>query len=199
MLDFGSEQFWTARAYRSQEVGHVNRFAAGTALMFLLRLILAVKHFEVAVRIECERPVGAVERHKLISMSIAAQALPAYRLSAGEFVTDGLGIGSLLVVCKGVASATGYHPLRRDDIQSPAAQIKGVNAIVSQFAVTPMPTPMPIVMDQIVDVVSMRRWPLPKIVVKRGGNLGKLSFSNGSAGTTVDGLRQIDFADRASV
>src|SRR5437867_2682402 len=83
------------------------------------------------------------------TVRIATLALPG-----GPFVAEVeggyIGIGGFLVVAVVIPPPAAGHAHRTAHFQSPACQIQDVDAIVAELAITPMPMPVPVVVDEII-------------------------------------------------
>ena len=62
-------------------------------------------------------------------------------------IVCGNGVRRFLIVVKMVAAAVASDTLGEVDIHCPARDIKGMNAVVCEFATTIEPMPVPVVVD----------------------------------------------------
>ena len=90
-----------------------------------------------------------------------AQAFPGNRFTLGKIHRNHHGVGRFLVVVMTVATSAGGNTRGILNVQAPTGDIDAMDSIVAQFAVTPMPEPMPIVMEIIVAIRTAGRWSLP--------------------------------------
>src|SRR5690606_31860519 len=147
---------------------------------------------------EDERALLAVEDRALVSIAAAAQAFPDDRRLVLELEGDDVRVGSLLIVVEPEPAARGADSARVIDPESPAAEVDHMHAVVSDLARSPVPEPMPVVMDDVVLVRAARRGPLPEIEVEPVGDLGRLTLSDRLARVPVPRARVIDAADHAA-
>src|SRR5690606_12271434 len=100
----------------------------------------------------------------LYLLSVTAPAFPNQR-SVGVFNSNDLGVWGIPIVLKVVATTYGTHADGIICLEPPAGQIYFVGAVVERLACTPMPKPMPIVVDQSRFVGHPRCRALPQIVI----------------------------------
>src|SRR3954452_18825658 len=62
------------------------------------------------------------------------------------------GVWRLLIIVEMVAPASERHARRKIRAEPPAGDIERMNAIVAEFAVAPVPAPMPVVVHEIVNI-----------------------------------------------
>ena len=93
-------------------------------------------------------------------------AMPSDHLLVAKFESNRMRVGCLLIVPVCVPSADGRHPTRIRYTESPTTKIERVNAVVAQLTVSPVPTPMPVVVDNVIPKVPARRGALPEIVIQ---------------------------------
>ena len=65
--------------------------------------------------------------------------------------------------------------------QSPTGDVERVNAVVAEFAIAPMPEPMPVVMDEVVLVRAFRRGALPESIIKPLRHRRRFAAADGGA------------------
>ena len=106
-----------------------------------------------------------------LGLPAAAQAFPDDLLAALELEADDVRVGRFLIVVEAVAAAGGGDADREIDAQAPAAQVDHVDAVVAEFAVAPVPEPVPVVMQVVGVEGPARRRALPEIVVEPLGYL----------------------------
>src|SRR4029077_18994218 len=107
-----------------------------------------------------------------IRMLVATESLPGDLLAARELEIGDVGIGSLLIVAEAVAAPGRDNRGGELHIQPPPAQVQGVDAIITELAIPPVPDPVRVVMDAIVVIGLARGRPLPQLIVecrRRGG------------------------------
>ena len=85
--------------------------------------------------------------------------------------------------------------MRIVDLQSPAANIQAMRPVVSQFTVTPVPKPVPVVVNHVFTVSPSRRWSLPHIVIQMLGRCGINFLADGAANPIEKSATQIDLTN----
>src|SRR4051812_33704291 len=119
----------------------------------------------------------------------------------GSFIAEmkggGAGIGSFLVVLEMVAAAAKSNARGIINAEPPSGQVEGVDTVVSEFAVAPMPAPMPVVMHEVIDVRAFGSRPLPERVIEVGRNGHLFAVANRGARVVVPGAGIQDFPDHA--
>src|SRR6266545_3788348 len=125
---------------------------------------------------------------------MATMTLPDGRLAV-EFVSGHVNVRRFLVVLVLIAPAGAGHAARVLDAETPARDIQSVNAVVAQFAVAPVPAPMPMVVDEIIDIRPLRRGSLPEGVIKPGRHRQRFAASDGAPRVVVPATRERDPAD----
>ena len=159
------------RAHALHEVGKVLVFTTDTAhgVAFAAGLLaghfLALQVVEFVARAhDGKRAAFTVEGDGALRLGLAivtAALLPRDELVAVVERRDA-GVRRLLVVLEPVASAAEGDAARRVHAQSPARHIHGVDGVVAEFAVAPVPEPVPVVVDEVVLERLLRRGALPK-------------------------------------
>src|SRR5438128_147662 len=92
---------------------------------------------------------------------VTTAAVP-HRAFVAEIKRGAAGIGRFLVVLEMITATAEGDALRVFDAESPARCVEHMDAVVADFAVAPMPAPMPVVMDEVVDVRALVRRSLPE-------------------------------------
>src|SRR6185436_9125744 len=159
IFDVGIGTFVFAAADAGEEVGDVGGHAVSLAGIFGDFLVLLVVD-RVAVVPHDHRPLFAVEADAEGGAAGAvvgpAQPFPenglAVRLLVAKVVGDQMGIERLLVVVPAVFAAAGRDPRGVVDAEPPAGYVQGVDAVVAELAVPPVPFPVPFVMHDVVQV-----------------------------------------------
>src|SRR3954471_6281470 len=100
---------------------------------------------------------------------MATAAVP-HRSAIAEMESRDARIWCFLVVFEMIAAAAKGHASGIINPKPPARQIERVDPIVAKFAVAPMPAPMPIVMNEVVDVRTFRGRSLPERIIQIGRN-----------------------------
>ena len=136
-----------------------------------------------------------MEVDKVRAVGVAALTLPGDEFVAFKFEGGGLSVGGFLVVLDGVSAAGGGDVGGEVDAQSPAGDVEEVYAVVAQFAVVPVPEPVPVVVDSVVEQGSAGSGALPEIVVAGGGDFGGFSDADGRAFGGESGAGGLDFTD----
>src|SRR5690606_32272720 len=83
-----------------------------------------------------------------------------------KFEGEHLGIGGLCFILEEVTSTAERDPGGIIHTQCPPAQVDRVNAIVTCLSRSPVPAPVPVVMDKIVFVVPAGCRALPEIKIE---------------------------------
>src|SRR5262249_15478795 len=100
-----------------------------------------------------------------------------------------------LVVLEAIAPARGSDPQRQIDAKAPAAYVDHVDAVVAQFAIAPVPEPVPVV----VQVIGAERpaWSgaLPHVVIEPFGNLACFAAANRGPVVDVPSLGEVGAAN----
>src|SRR5579863_7598586 len=78
---------------------------------------------------------------------IATASFPGNGFAFRKLITGGLRVGCLPVVFEGIPAAGGYYLLREVHTQEPTATIDLMRPVVAGLARSPMPEPMPVVMN----------------------------------------------------
>ena len=170
---------------------------ATAARLCLNFLVVAVIDGVLTATTDNHRAVFAKEADKATAVAVTAESLPGDRLAIGELIADCLGIGCLLVVLEGVTTADGTDPCGIIHTESPAADIQRVDAVVTQFAITPMPEPVPVVVHTVTHVVGPWCWPLPEVVIQVGWHIGRGTGADRPSQAEIECARMIDLADHS--
>src|ERR1041385_3115443 len=118
------------------------------------------------------------------------RALEAARVAALAFPDDAFvaeierghaRVGRFLVVVVVKAVAAAGNAARRIHLQSPAGEVKTMDAVVPKFGGAPMPEPMPVVVQDVVLEWPFGGGPLPQGVIKPIRHRGELAVSDGGA------------------
>ena len=168
LLDVCVDTQRLAGTNRGDEIGQVLTIAQARALFLFDQFVTLIENPVIAVAVEVQRPLFAVERDEPTRMRIATQAVPGDRPLVFELKTDRLRIGRLLLIVEAIAAATGRDADRIVRTKAPPAQVECMDAIVAQFAVPPVPEPMPVVGDAAGHIRPSRGRALPQIVVEAG-------------------------------
>src|SRR5687768_1589897 len=80
------------------------------------------------------------------------------------------GVWSFLVVVEMVAAAFVGDAARMGYAEAPTGDVEGVDAVVAEFAVAPVPMPVPVVMNEVVLIRTLGSGTLPERIIERGGN-----------------------------
>ena len=136
---------------RFQEIGIVVPIAgfAGLALLELLAFDIVDRP---AVAAQCQSALLTIEDYigrLTVRHPNATQSLPGNRFSSLEIEGNDMGIGGLLVVLKTITAPGRSNVNGEIDAQSPAAQVEHVDTVVAQFAVAPVPEPVPVVVKVV--------------------------------------------------
>src|SRR5579863_7838875 len=154
-------------------------------LMFVVEdLIVAKAKVDEAptIPIDDKSPAGPFD-----GIVITAASFPGNGFPFRKFVARDLGVRSLPVVFEGVTAAGRYDLLREIHAQKPAAAIDLVCAVVAGFARSPMPEPMPIIVDEVVLVVAARSGSLPQLEVQRRRNGNLFAVTDGFPIVSIPG------------
>src|SRR6185295_18333532 len=73
-----------------------------------------------------------------------------------------------------------------------------MGAVIAGFTGSPVPEPMPVIMNEIIFIRSPRRRALPEIVIDCGRNRHFYTLSYGFSVVNIPGLAQVGFTDPAS-
>ena len=87
-------------------------------------------------------------------------------LAGAEIVSRLNGIRGFLVILEVVAASRATDLGRAIHAESPARQVEKVRAIVGQFTATPVPSPVPVVVNHVVSVRTFRGGSLPERVIE---------------------------------
>lgn len=147
----------------------------------------------VSASLDIERSVFAVEREVVFRFRgrpvVPASVLPSYRDRArgrGEIVGDSIGVRRFLIVidkphlrsCAGDALGIG-------EAESPAGDVEHVDAVVAEFAVSPMPKPMPVVVHVVGAEFLFGSRTLPQGPIEPSGHGSGHAFANGWAAVEI--------------
>ena len=159
------------------------------------KFVLLVHDAISPIGIEFHLSLATVEMHKPELLAVATRAFPDDFLATSKFVARGMCIGSLLVVDEAIATAAGSHAIWKIDLQSPTAQVESMHTVITQLTVTPLPEPVPVVVNAVIEIRHARCRPLPEIVIEICGNIGRFSFADGFSSVAVPASCKIDFAN----
>src|SRR5680860_1421492 len=101
---------------------------------------------------------------------ISAPGLPHQRNFAWIIHSDYLSIRGFPIVIKMVFSTYGTYPFGKVHSQSPSGNIHLMCTVIQGFACTPMPQPVPIIMDEAVFIRYVGRRALPKVIIQPIGH-----------------------------
>src|SRR5262249_55198676 len=122
---------------------------------------VVVGHDEIAfIPVETDPESDAFETARVTTV-----ALPGRRLVA-ELVGGHVDVRGFLVVLILVTAPGAGHQAWVIPPQPPPGDVEGVNAVVAQLPVAPVPAPVPVVMHQVVDIRPPRRRTLPQQIVQ---------------------------------
>src|SRR4051812_38563974 len=147
------------------------RAGFGFDVVFGSQFSFGIKNFVAAAAGDGEGAFVAVEGDEvmfLVCARVAGTAFPREANFAEIVLGDG-GVGCFLVVIEMITAAVAGHFCGVRDLESPSGDVQGVDAVVPEFAVAPMPAPMPIVMEEIIDVRALGGGALPKVIVEVRG------------------------------
>src|SRR5436305_15224864 len=105
------------------------------------------------------------------------------------------GVRRLLIVFVMIASAIASDAIRIINLQPPSRHVEKVDPVIADLAVAPMPAPMPLIMHQIVNKWTLRRRPLPHVVIKPVRHRCRLSYADRAACIVVPSPREPHVAD----
>src|SRR5262249_6271907 len=105
--------------------------------------------------------------------------------AAGEVERRHVSIEGLLIVVPAVFAAAGGDPRRKLHAEPPAGDVEGVNPVVAELAVPPVPFPVPFVVDDIVEVRPLGGRALPELPVEPGRNRRRLAVADFGAAVGV--------------
>ncbi len=182
-------------ADRRQEVLGVREVSVGVFRLLRDQIVALVVDGVGPFRAQVQSAPVAIEGDEAGAVAVVAQAGPGDGSLAFEFVADGVGVGSLLVVVEEIAAAAGGHLGRVVDAHSPTAQVKGVDAVVAQLSVAPVPVPVPVVVDQVVLVGNAGGRSLPELVVQVSGDGCRFAAAQRAPAAVVPGANHVDAAD----
>src|SRR5690606_7493630 len=154
-------------------------------------LVGVVEQFECAV-FAMERDTRT---HRIDLTGVTAAAFPEDGFAISKVKGCDLRVRSLPIVLILIASAAGIGFYRRVFLQTPAGQIQEMDAVVHDFAGSPVPLPMPVVVDEVVFIILPWSWTLPKFVVQPIRNRGDLTCSDALSGIGVPGPGIINSPD----
>src|SRR5882724_9344798 len=151
----------------------------------------------IIIAVQQRRAFGAVNQraartafHRII---IAAPALPTHSFAFGKIPCDGLGVGCFPIVLKSVTSAIGTDACGPVHVQSPAADIYFMRAVVERFARAVKPAPMPVVVDEIVNEWTARSRTLPEFIIQPLGNRRWFAMADGLTIICIPTFAKISF------
>ena len=130
---------------------------------------------------------------------VAAAALPG-ETDITAIINGATGVRCLLGVFIPIATAVVGDALRIFHLQAPAQNVEAVDAVIAEFSIAPVPEPVPVVVDEGLDVAPCFIWhgTLPKFYidfrVRREG-----TFTHCLAGVVVKGAAIVNWADGTAV
>src|SRR5690606_2339827 len=113
-----------------------------------------------------------------------AQALPGDRLIA-EFVGNDMRVWRFLIVVVAILAAASTDARGIVDPQAPATDIERMHAVVAQFAVAPVPGPVPVVMHVVIVKLALGRGALPQVEIQPFRHRRGFAFANVRAAIVV--------------
>ena len=111
-----------------------------------------------------------------------------------EVEQSGAGVGGFLGVLESVPRAVVGNAGGVIDAEAPAEHVEGVNAVVAEFAVAPVPEPVPVVMHVRFDVAFVSDGSLPKVEVEVACWFDGL-LGDGFARGVIEGAREKHLTD----
>src|SRR5579859_4085085 len=179
----------------------VSRIGNHLGFDLLYQLVLVVKYFIVTpAQVDQAAFIPVNDKSAIAAFRgemVATPALPGDRLSFCKFKCGDLGIRRLPVILEGIATAGRDYLGGVIDSQEPATAVYFVCAVVTGLTCTPMPEPVPVVMNKIVLVCPSWRWTLPQLEIEGGRHGYFLSKADGFAIVGIPGLGQIGIPDGA--
>src|ERR1035438_10916070 len=128
--------------------------------------------FRSVVPLEESRPVGPVDadaaRETLGHEAVAAAPFPGDRFLPGKVPADHLRVRGLPVVPEAEPAAGGRHLRGEVHAEGPPADVDLVGAVVAGLSRSPVPEPVPVVVDEVAPVGPVGGGPLPQLVVEVG-------------------------------
>ena len=115
---------------------------------------------------------------------MATAAIPGSSLLTEVIDSHGR-VGCLLVILIMITASGVTDTLRIIHIQSPASQIESMDSIIAQFAISPVPVPVPVIMHQIIFVRASWGWALPQIIIQMRRGRDILTRSNRTPGIVI--------------
>ena len=102
-----------------------------------------------------------------------------------KFKAHEMSVRGLLVIVKAISSSSADNTSWVIDLHAPTCDVQCVHAIVPKFSVTPVPMPVPVVVDQIVFEGLLGTRTLPKFVVEPLRQFDIFAFSDGTSTIAV--------------
>src|SRR5215207_5017399 len=147
----------------------------------------------VTAALDEERSFVAVESDVVFGVGrrafVPAAVLPSdgdrARL-AREIISNCIVVWSFLIVVReSNFCAAADNPCRIGNAETPPNDVQHVHAVVAQFAVSPMPEPMPVVVHVVGPELALRRGTLPERPVETGGKRTGHAFADGRTAIEV--------------
>ena len=139
---------------------------------------------------------GNAESGSIHTFSITAEAFPCDLPFIRKLERDYVGICGLLVIIERITSTRRNDAGGIIDTESPAAEVDGVDPVISEFAIAVMPDPVPVVMQSIGRKGLSRRRALPEFVIHMWGNWSRSALADSAAGGGVPASTVVDISDR---
>src|SRR5882724_952767 len=136
---------------------------------FFYQLIIVVKYFVIIVPVIHQGSFVTINNKTssgaFSGVNITNSSFPGDGLSFRKIKTGNLCIGRFPVIFKSIAAAGRIDFDRIVYSKEPAAAIQFMCSIITGFGSTPMPEPMPVVMDEVILVRPSRSGSLPQIKI----------------------------------
>src|SRR5690606_32432192 len=127
--------------------------------------------------------------------NVAAATLPNHRAVIPKLVINHLRIRCIPIIVVPVSVPDRIHQSRIVDLESPSHEIHHMLPIVERLARSPVPEPMPVVMDDVVPVRLPGCRSLPELVVEPIRNCHLLTRTDRIPVVGVPSFGKIDLAD----
>src|ERR1043166_1179428 len=134
------------------------------------------------------------DRSSLKSSRVTALPFPHDSLIS-VIVVNRVNVWRLLVVLKVITVTTTNNAFGRVNFKTPSREIKEMDRVIAKFTRSPMPKPMPIIMQHIVAIRLLRRRPLPHRIIEPLRHWGGFAMANRTAMVRVPGTRKENFPD----
>ena len=172
--------------------GSVKRIGSDIVLHFFHQLALQVIYLITVATFNQQGSCFTIEDDTHAAafrvLAVARPAFPADEGVVGKLEVNNLCVWCFPIVLVAVSTASRSDACGIVDSKTPAGKVNHVRAVVQGFAGSPMPEPMPVIMDEVVFVCFSGCGSLPELIIKPGGHFSRFAHTNGFAVIGIPGF-----------